>query len=55
MCYNLNLKEGAAAMNNNDLMDFLAYTWIFEEEADEQGADENAADCPEQSGGNGVY
>ena len=38
-------------MINNDLTDFLTYTWIFEEKADEQGADENAAECLERSGG----
>jgi hypothetical protein len=38
-------------MTNNDLMDFLTYTWIFEEKADEQDTDENAAECSEQSGG----
>ena len=35
---------------NNDIMNFLTYTWIFEEteEADEQGMYENAAECSEQ-------
>ena len=36
---------------DNDLMDFLTYTWIFEEKADEQGADDNAAEQSSGSGG----
>ena len=38
-------------MVSSDYIDFLTYTWIFEEEADEQGADDNAAECSERSGG----
>ena len=32
-------------MTDDDLMDFLTYTWMFEEKAGEQSTDETAADC----------
>ena len=37
-------------MTNNNFLDFLNYTLIFEG-AEQEQEDENAADCSEQGGG----